>query len=118
MIGEKIRSIRKLKRLTLSDLGEKTDNTAGYLSQVERGLIEPSISSLRKIAAALQTPVYYFLLENSEDSFIIRKNNRKVVETPWTETKMTLLSPVSMENKNLSMVGIEVVVRSEYSCDV
>ncbi len=108
MIGEIIYKIRKQKGMTLTELGNSTGNSASYLSQVERGLIEPSISSLRKIAKKLNKPVYFFLLDESEDSFIIRKEERKIAETPWTQTKLAFITPVLREDKNLSMVGLEV----------
>ena len=37
-IGKKIKNLRKKKGLTLEELGERTDLTKGYISQVERGL--------------------------------------------------------------------------------
>ena len=40
MIGSKIRRYRLKKGLTLQELARKTTTTAGYLSQLERGLTE------------------------------------------------------------------------------
>ncbi|MBF6841806.1 helix-turn-helix domain-containing protein, partial [Acinetobacter baumannii] len=53
-LGNKIREVRQKAKLTLNDLASKTGLTASYISQVERGLIDPSISSLRRISAALE----------------------------------------------------------------
>ena len=61
MLGDKIREVRKRADFTLNQLASASGLTASYISQVERNLTEPSISSLRKIAAALQTPLYMFL---------------------------------------------------------
>ena len=52
-LGEFIRSQRKLARLSLRDLAERTDVSNPYLSQIERGLHEPSVRVLRSIAKAL-----------------------------------------------------------------
>src|SRR4051812_32701957 len=52
-LGEFIRSQRKLAHLSLRDLAERTDVSNPYLSQIERGLHEPSVRVLRQIAAAL-----------------------------------------------------------------
>ena len=55
MIPQKIRTLRQAKGLTLKELADKTQTTAGYISQLERGLVDPSLSTLRKIAAVLDT---------------------------------------------------------------
>jgi transcriptional regulator with XRE-family HTH domain len=52
-LGEFIRTQRKLARLSLRDLAERTDVSNPYLSQIERGLHEPSVRVLRSIAKAL-----------------------------------------------------------------
>jgi quercetin dioxygenase-like cupin family protein len=99
--------------LTLTELGEQSDCTASYLSQVERELIEPSISSLKKIAKVLRTPVYKFLLEEEEvgSNFLIRKKDRKCVESTGNKTQLAFLSPLSKEEKNLSIVSMEVTMK-------
>lgn len=56
-LGGRIRDIRKDCRLTLAQVAEGTELSKGFLSQVERGLAEPSISSLKKIARFLGTNV-------------------------------------------------------------
>ena len=53
-LGEFIRSQRKLAQLSLRDLAERTQISNPYLSQVERGLHQPSLKVLHSIAAALQ----------------------------------------------------------------
>src|SRR3954467_10312076 len=52
-LGEFIRSQRKLAPLSLRDLAERTDVSNPYLSQIERGLHEPSVRVLKSIARAL-----------------------------------------------------------------
>ena len=42
MVGEKIRKLRKEKKLTLKDIAEATGLSIGYISQLERGAVEPS----------------------------------------------------------------------------
>ncbi|HHU32397.1 MAG TPA: cupin domain-containing protein [Clostridia bacterium] len=93
MLGEKIRKKRIEKNLSLKDLAERIGLTASFLSQVERELAEPSITSLRKIAEALDVPIFYFLLDNDNHSPVVRKNNRKVLHFPSTKLTYELLSP-------------------------
>ncbi len=52
-LGGFIRSQRKLANLSLRDLAERTRVSNPYLSQVERGLHEPSVRVLKAIAQAL-----------------------------------------------------------------
>jgi transcriptional regulator with XRE-family HTH domain len=49
-LGERIRDERRRRRLTLEKLSQKTGLSKSFLSQVERGLAQPSVSSLKKIA--------------------------------------------------------------------
>jgi transcriptional regulator with XRE-family HTH domain len=52
-LGAFIRSQRKLAQLSLRDLADRTNVSNPYLSQIERGLHEPSVRVLRAIGTAL-----------------------------------------------------------------
>lgn len=52
-IGARIRRLRHARALTLVQLAEAAELSHPFLSQLERGLARPSISSLEKIARAL-----------------------------------------------------------------
>ncbi len=52
-LGSFIRSQRRLANLSLRDMAELTHVSNPYLSQIERGLHEPSVRVLRSIARAL-----------------------------------------------------------------
>jgi transcriptional regulator with XRE-family HTH domain len=52
-LGERVLQFRSLRRMSLKELGEASGTTAGFLSQLERGLTNASIGVLRRIAAAL-----------------------------------------------------------------
>ena len=62
-LGELIRSQRKLARLSLRELAERTDVSNPYLSQIERGLHEPSVRVLRSIAKALNMSAETLLVQ-------------------------------------------------------
>lgn len=49
-LGGRIRKERQKRQLTLEVFSKKTGLSKSFLSQVERGLTEPSITSLKKIA--------------------------------------------------------------------
>ena len=52
-LGELIRTQRKQAELTLRELAARTNVSNPYLSQIERGLHEPSVRVLKAIAGAL-----------------------------------------------------------------
>jgi transcriptional regulator with XRE-family HTH domain len=69
-LGSFIRTQRKLADLSLRELAEMTEVSNPYLSQLERGLHQPSVRVLKSIANALNVSaetllVQAGLLENS-----------------------------------------------------
>lgn len=52
-VGQKIRNLRNAKSITLDVMARRTGLTTGYLSKIERGLNNPPIATLSRIAAAL-----------------------------------------------------------------
>ena len=72
-LGEFIRTQRKLAQLSLRQLAERTDVSNPYLSQIERGLHEPSVRVLRAIAKALDLSAETLL---SQAGLLERGNER------------------------------------------
>lgn len=56
-IGEYIRQQRQLARLSLRELSRLSSVSNAYLSQIERGLHEPSVRVLHAVADVLSLPV-------------------------------------------------------------
>ena len=93
MLGEKIRERRKEKKMSMKDLAVLTGLTPGFISQVERDLAEPSITSLRKISEALEVAVFYFFVEERNENCVVRKNGRQQIKFPESQLMYELLSP-------------------------
>jgi transcriptional regulator with XRE-family HTH domain len=55
-LGDFIRTQRKLAKLSLRELAHLTDLSNAYLSQLERGMHEPSIRVVKSLAAAFDLP--------------------------------------------------------------
>lgn len=51
-LGEHLRFIRRKRKLTLKDLSQHADLSVPYLSDLERGVVNPSIETLQKVAKA------------------------------------------------------------------
>lgn len=49
-LGERLRLIRKEHRLTLKDLSQSAGLSLSYLSDMERGVVNPSVETLQKVA--------------------------------------------------------------------
>lgn len=99
MNGIKLRKYRKLMNLTIEELAQKADFTPSYISQVERNLIEPSLTALNKICKVLNVSPYYFL-DDSNNSIVIRKEDRQILTVPDKRQEIEYLLPVTEEYKN------------------
>lgn len=62
-LGKKIREARKARGLTLQDVASEVQLTASHISQIERGVTNPSVSALLGIAGVLGLPMEYFFSE-------------------------------------------------------
>ena len=84
-IGPKIREMRKQRGITLKEFSQKVGVTASLISQVERGVAAPSISSLKKISDALGISIAWFFNDVDQKELptdfspIVRKDERKIL---------------------------------------
>jgi transcriptional regulator with XRE-family HTH domain len=115
-LGQKIRKERLKNQLTLEQFSQKTGLSKSFLSQVERGLAEPSITSLKKISKQLGfSVVNLFQDENTPDPSwdysnfgqkyngkrplyvngpeVVRSDKRKRLALPGSNVVYDLLTP-------------------------
>ncbi|MBU1450862.1 MAG: XRE family transcriptional regulator [Proteobacteria bacterium] len=79
-IGKKIREIRLSKGKTLEDLAKKTQFTKGYISKIENSKKGPPVSSLIRIAEALDVTISEIFGESTEpDSISVVKKDERIV---------------------------------------
>jgi len=93
IIGETIRRIRKLKSHTLEKVSRQTGLSVGFLSQVEHNQSMPSLTSLRKIAEALECSVFTLLAAEDGGVHVVRRGRRKTFRCPDHKVTYELLSP-------------------------
>ncbi len=92
-IGKKIRTIRKNKNLTIRKLASSAGCSNGYISQLEKGYVTPSITILKKISNALGIRlVDFFLEEQDEETIVIRKNERFEIKYPQNDASIFMLT--------------------------
>lgn len=107
--GANIRRLRKSQGMNLVSLAEKAELSLSFISQVERGLTNPSINSLRKIALALGTPLGSFFEEGlSNDGPVMRKNQRKILVNTDSRLTYQLVSTNLDHRVELLLTRLEV----------
>jgi transcriptional regulator with XRE-family HTH domain len=113
-LGRRIRRIRLERRLTLQAVAGLARVSQSLISQVERGLASPSISTLRRIAGALDVPIAELFVggEVSEDEsdragrrLVVRRHERKGLHVPRSKVDYELLTPDL--NRKIEFLWIE-----------
>ncbi len=112
-LGERIRDERRKRNLTLEQLSQKTELSKSFLSQVERGVAQPSVSSLKKIAQEFGMSVVQLFGNGTnpqnrlgatpafpqngttyvEGFQVVRANRRKTLTLPGSKVSYDLLTP-------------------------
>ncbi|MBL1230019.1 helix-turn-helix transcriptional regulator [Enterococcus sp. BWB1-3] len=70
-IGDKLKNLRVQKNLTQEELGERTDLTKGYISQLERDLSSPSMETFFNILEVLGVTPEEFFSEDSVEQKVV-----------------------------------------------
>jgi transcriptional regulator with XRE-family HTH domain len=83
-LGTRIRGLRKRRGMTLAELANMSELTAGYISQLERNLAYPSIPALFNIARSLGVTIQWFFASEAatapeDHGVVVRKNTRMSV---------------------------------------
>lgn len=74
-IGEKIKDLRIKNSLTQEELADRCELTKGFISQVERDLTSPSISTLVDILEGLGTNLKDFFSDKKDEKIVFTKDD-------------------------------------------
>lgn len=92
-LGELLREARA-GRYTIEGLARKAHVSAGRISQIERGLANPSFETLWRLTTALEVPLgSLFAGEGPEKQMVVRSQERKRLEFPQDGLVYELLTP-------------------------
>ncbi len=91
-LGHKLRQRRKKIGKTLQSVADEAGLSVGFISQVERDLSSPSLSSLINIAGALDTGVETFMRSPVKPGPVSRHNQRPAYTTGSTAPTYERLS--------------------------
>lgn len=98
-IGAHLRRARRDAGMTLAAVAAASGLSVGYLSEVERSRLTPSISALKRIADVLKIPAYKVMFEYGGATFasdavtVVRRDARKRISFPHSSIDYQLLTP-------------------------
>ncbi|UFJ41849.1 cupin domain-containing protein [Brevibacillus humidisoli] len=94
LIGSKIRQYRRKMGLTVVELAARIGLSQSALSQIERGLVNPSLDTLWKLSYYLEIPVFSFFKDISPSKVhITRREEQKVMTMLHPNVLYRLISP-------------------------
>jgi transcriptional regulator with XRE-family HTH domain len=98
-VGERLRAIRRLRRVTLKTVAHRAELSESFLSQVERGRANASVASLKRIAAALGVNVADLFEPNGRQARprVLRRENRPALAFGTLGRKF-MLTPRPLEH--------------------
>jgi len=112
-VGQRIRDIRRNRKLSLEAIAARTDLSIGFLSQIERGLSSPSLRVLATIADVLGVGIAGLFGANEtaapgSDAIVTREQQRAELNLWRTGISKQLLSPSGSDGRlNLFLVHLE-----------
>ncbi|MQA01890.1 MAG: cupin domain-containing protein [Streptosporangiales bacterium] len=90
-LGARIRTYRRARDLSLRQLAQESGVSAGFLSQVERGRVNISISALRRVASSLRLTMADLFVEDGADRpRLLRRSERPLLSTEPSARKYLL----------------------------
>lgn len=75
-LGERLRLQRKILKLTLQEVADRAGLSVGFISQIERGITTPSLTSLVAVARVLGSHVSEFLAQPKVTVPLTRQSER------------------------------------------
>lgn len=107
-LGARIRSIRERQGRPLRTVAEQAGVSESFLSQVERGVANPSVASLRSLAEALGATVASFFEDSHEPiGQVVRAADRPKLIHPKRLWEDELLTPATARKLQVIMSVVE-----------
>lgn len=96
VLGERIRRRRQELGLTAQQLAKAAELSPAQVSQIEHGKTDPSLKTLRRIARALNTPLFDLFAERGDAAVrVVRESDRMIVRSPHGGLSYSRVSPGS-----------------------
>lgn len=107
VIGSKLKDIRNKRNLTLDEVSKLTDVSKAMLGQIERGLSNPTVSTLWKISTGLKVSFSSFIDESQGDLKIISQKDIDPIIEDNSKMKLYPIFPFDA-NKGFEVFTIEL----------
>jgi transcriptional regulator with XRE-family HTH domain len=91
--GARVRAARARRGVSAAELANTAGVSKSLVSQIERGIAAPSIDTVRRLASALQVPVFSLFMEEPDSGMVVRRTERRIVRYPGTDATREVLSP-------------------------
>lgn len=98
-IGERIKSLRNERGLTQEELADRAELSKGFISQVERNLTSPSISTLEDILICLGTDLKEFFAEYEDRQVVFSKDDYFLKEDEDQGSTIEWIVPNAQKNQ-------------------
>ncbi len=82
-IGLRLRELREARRISMRELARRSSLSANALSMIERNLTSPSVSTLNKLAGALEVPITAFFRNEPEKQQVVFKKADERSRVPF-----------------------------------
>jgi transcriptional regulator with XRE-family HTH domain len=105
-IGTRIRTIRTMRGLSSAELAKAAGVSRGLISQIELDRANPSIDTLRRVAAALESPIAAFFDDGPVNGIVVRSAERRTMRIPASGLTYQLLTPDL--NRQIEFILIEL----------
>ena len=106
-LGKNIQTLRTERNLSVRKVASLANITPSMLSQIENGLVNPSINTLRSIAQVLDTPLYSLFQEKQTGDLVVHPENRLVIgSVSEPDVHYELLTPDTKGNIEFCMMVI------------
>jgi transcriptional regulator with XRE-family HTH domain len=112
VLAFRLKTLRRQHGLSLQQLSERADLSIGTLSQVERGLSQPSLRTVRKLANAFGLPTAFFFDPGSsnaeaEDGIVFREGKRPIMRFGGENMTAWMLSPQDLKGLQFMLVHLK-----------
>ena len=97
-IGNKLKELRVLKGLTQEELADRSELSKGFISQLERNLTSPSITTLMDILQCLGTSIGEFFNEAPDEQIVFGKQDYFVKEDTEYKNEIKWIIPKKKKN--------------------
>jgi len=102
-------------RFTVEELADRAGVSAGLISQIERGIGNPSFATLLRLANALDLPLtsMFSRPDEAQDQMLVRRADRRRIEIPSQGIIMELIVPDA--DRKLGVVSMTIPARFDGS---